>query len=111
MNKPFTLEEYKKNPSRLVWSHGKLPKIDESVLIFSDRHLSVRAGTVTWTYRIEDVPASFALSTEYEVRKARPIRFKSGYVDLIREGDCGWLSPDCNEWQWAGPEFEYKVEV
>lgn len=104
MNKSFTLEEYKKNPSRLIWSHGKLPEIEESTLLFNDRHLCVRAGTTTWTYRIADVPASLALATEYEVRRARPYRCHSGIIYLAYQEELS------NHYDWAGPEFEYKVE-
>ncbi len=101
MNKPFTLEEYKKNPSRLIHADGT-PR--RSQLMFEGTEIAIKDGTgQTFLYHIDKVPSFYVLATEYEVRRARPSINVFGEVTLRQSPYEGCPT-------WCGPEFEYKVE-
>lgn len=109
MNKPFTLEEYKKNPGRLRYKyHDYLPR--QSVLTVLGT-LFVLSPNYEWGHYPQDMFDCFELATEYEVRRARPWRDAHGRVLLETSEDDLAQNPSYDStWSWAGPEFEYKVE-
>lgn len=98
MNKPFTLEEYKKNPTRLRTSYGDT--VANSALVFDDSYLAVMFNDGSNGLYLVERNMTFLLRTEYEVRRARPLRGGP----LVRSENYGGFT------EWAGPEFEYKVE-
>ena len=111
--KPFDLDAYKRDPSQLRFRDGSQVARSAYVERGGEKWIAVE-----FTFRPEaykDVPnvwhfkldyRSLALSTKYEVRRARPYRYHNGTTVGLAQA-CAFG----DNLNWCGPEFEYQVEV
>jgi hypothetical protein len=107
--KPFNLEEYKKDPNRLCQKRKDWCEIEKSQLVFDEAIAIKLSNGNSFLVDLKNASLTLALSTKYEVRRARPWYGMDGKQYWVIDSDKYSLKP--KGYPWSGPEFEYKVEV